>query len=358
MPDSMINASTNFELSPFVSVVVPFYNAKNTIISLLFSLLNQSYSPEKFEILLVDDGSEDDAVAELNKRLSGIKSPSVRILHNKRKKGPANARNKGILESKGDIVAFTDADTIPDVNWLKNLVAGFDSKNVVGVRGETTTDGYALFPVRIAPLDMKNGYKTCNMAYRKDALVRIGLFDENFRHPFGEDGDLAHRLLDSDLIIADMPTAKVLHPIKKRTLRQTIGDAMLRRYDVLFFRKHPKEARKYGERFMRPVLTVSRKIGLSITGISLFLYIGLIVTSLTFGFIQAFLFELLTLFVAIGLAVLFLSIFGYKKVATGIAPKCIPPSERVVCSIALVVYYFVTCLARLFGSLEFRVLMV
>lgn len=342
----------------FVSVVVPFHNAKGTIAPLLASLLNQTYPKEKFEIILVDDGSNDDSVVELDKLLRNVKSPAVKILPNEIKKGPANARNKGILESRGTIVAFTDADTVPDADWLKNLVRGFDTEGVGGVRGEIIADSYVLFPLRVAPLGMKSGYKTCNMAYRKDALLKVGLFDERFRHPFGEDGDIAHRILDSGLRIADVPEAKVLHPIKKRTLRQTIGDAMLRRYDVLFFHKHPKEARAYGEWFMRPVLTVSRNIGLSVTGLLLFLYVGLIIVSLALGFAQAFLLELLVLCGFVGLAVPFLALFGYKRVTFGVSPDDIRLSERFACSIALVVFYFAACLARVFGSLEFGVLMV
>jgi len=358
MPYSVEALTNRDSFSPFVSVVVPFHNARKTIGPLLNSLLNQAYPKEKFEIILVDDGSNDGTVSELNKLLSEIDSPKVQIFQNEIKKGPANARNKGIIESRGEIVALTDSDTIPDVSWLENIVRGFDGEDVGGVRGETTTDNYVLFPVRMAPLDMKNGYKTCNMAYKRETLFRVGLFDEKFRKPFGEDGDLAHRILDLGLKIADAPTAKVLHPIKKRTLRQVVADAMLRKYDVLYFYKHPKDARKYGERFMRPILTVSRNIGLSIAGLLLFLYAVLAIISLAFGFIQAFLFELLVPFGLIGLAVLFFALFGYRKLAIGIAPESIPQSERLACAIAVVVYYFTTILARLLGSLEFRVLMV
>ncbi len=343
---------------PFVSVVVPFYNSQKTIVPLLISLLNLTYQKEKFEIILVDDGSTDNTTQELATFLHDIELPTVKILHNERKEGPSSARNKGIRESKGDIIAFTDSDTIPDVNWLRNLVEGFDAADVGGVRGETTTDGYMLFPIRVAPISMKNGYKTCNMAYRKDALLIVGLFDEKFRHPYAEDGDVAHRILDSGFRIVDVPSAVVLHPIKKRKLTQTINDALLRRYDVLFFRKHPKEAKNYGERFMRPILTVSGNFGLSPAGILLFLYLGLLVTSFAFGFLQVFIFELVVVGVLILLALTFLAMFGYRRVTLGIPPRDIPLSERLACSIGLVVFYLVTCLARLFGSLEFRVLMV
>lgn len=303
---------------PFVSVVVPFYNAKKTIFPLLTSLLNQTYPAEKFEIILVDDGSKDDTVLALGKLLPNIRSPQIKILHNEDTRGPASARNKGILESKGPIVAFTDSDTVPDTDWLKNLVNGFNDEDVGGVRGLTTTDSYRLFPVRVAPVGFNSGYKTCNMAYRKDALLTVGLFDEKFRHPFGEDGDIAHRILDSGLRIADVPDAKVLHPIKKRKLRQTINDALLRRYDVLFFHKHPKEARKYSEWFMRPILTVSRNIGLSFTGILLFLYLGVMLISLAFGFVQMFVFELSAIGILLLLAVPFIAMFGYKQVTSGV----------------------------------------
>ncbi len=359
MSHLIADASTNSVNSlPNVSVVVPFYNSKKTIASLLVSLLNQTYPQDKFEIILVNDGSTDDTVKELGKLLCDVKSPTIKLLHNGQKKGPANARNKGIRESSGDIIALTDSDTIPDVNWLKNLVNGFGTADVGGVRGETITDSYLLFPVRIAPIGMNGGFKTCNIAYTKAALFKVGLFDEKFRHPFGEDGDLAHRILDSGYRIINEPAAKVLHLVKKRTLKQITHDAMLRQYDVLFFYKHPKEARAYGEWFMRPFLNVSRNIGLSFTGIVLLSYLSLLVTSLALGYIGAFVFEILFVSILLLTVFIFFALFGYKRVAFGIDPADIPFSERLTCSMALIVFYIIICIARILGSLKFRVIMV
>jgi glycosyltransferase involved in cell wall biosynthesis len=126
-------------------VVVPFFNSKKTLPSLLDSLLSQTYPKEKYEIILVNDGSTDDSVKQIEEVQSFTVVPPIKLLHNRQKKGPANARNKGIIESGGEIIALTDSDTIPDINWLTNLINPFlnhlDNSNVGGVRGETLTDG-------------------------------------------------------------------------------------------------------------------------------------------------------------------------------------------------------------------------
>jgi glycosyltransferase involved in cell wall biosynthesis len=347
---------------PNVSVVVPFFNSKETLPSLLNSLLSQTYPKEKYEIILVDDGSTDDSVKQLEEVLCSTVAPPIKLLHNRQKEGPANARNKGIIESSGDIIALTDSDTIPDVNWLTSLINSFlnslGNSNVGGVRGETITDSYLLFPVRIAPIGITGGFKTCNIAYTKAALLKAGLFDEKFQHPFGEDGDLAHRVLDSGYTIISEPTAKVLHPVKKRTLKQVIHDGMLRQYEVLFFCKHPKEAKDYGEWFMRPSLSISRKIGLSYVGIGSILYLSLLVTSLALGSIQSFLFEILIVGILLLCVFIFFAIFGYKRLAFGIQPSSVPISERLFFSMALIVFYIVTYIARIVGSLKFKAIMV
>lgn len=113
-----------------VSVVIPLYNKVNYISRALHSVLNQSY--EDFEVIVIDDGSDDDGdkivEAIQDRRISLIRQPSS---------GAAAARNTGIKAAKGDWIAFLDADDIwysdnlathmslldhhPDVNWSAGL---------------------------------------------------------------------------------------------------------------------------------------------------------------------------------------------------------------------------------------------
>jgi len=342
---------------PFISVIVPVYNASKTIRQLIISLMNQSYPKDKYEIIIVDDGSKDETVEIVMSMARNNLQPNVKVIKLGHNYGPATARNHGVMEAKGEIIAFTDADTLPDQNWLRGLVEAFDNENVGGVRGETLTDSYLLFPVRVAPVG--GGYKTCNIAYRKDVLKNVGLFDESFRHPFGEDGDVAHRVLKKGFLIKDSPKAIVFHPVKELNLKQVMRMAMLRQYDVLFFHKHPKDAKAYGERFMRPIIVIPQFLGLSITGIAIFLY--LVITFISILFSKAIYLVTGSLVVAslfIPLFILLFLIHGYKTVLYGNPPEKIPIYIRIKCAIALLVFYLITLASRIYGSLKYRVLMI
>jgi glycosyltransferase involved in cell wall biosynthesis len=90
-----------------VSVIIPVYNCEDFLGAAIDSALEQSY--KKTEIIVVDDGSQDDSLSIATK-YSGIRC--VQIAH----QGISQARNIGIQESKGDYIAFLDADDV----WLKD----------------------------------------------------------------------------------------------------------------------------------------------------------------------------------------------------------------------------------------------
>lgn len=86
-----------------ISVVIPLYNKEKQIAHTLQSVLNQTF--QDFEVVIVDDGSTDGSVAEVEK----FSDSRIRLIHQKNA-GVAAARNQGIEETKGDLVAFLDAD--------------------------------------------------------------------------------------------------------------------------------------------------------------------------------------------------------------------------------------------------------
>lgn len=91
------------------SVVIPCFNVGNYIETTLKSILNQSFS--KFEIILIDDGSTDDFILQVNK----FDDPRIKII-SQVNSGVSVARNRGICESKGKYIAFLDGDDC----WLKD----------------------------------------------------------------------------------------------------------------------------------------------------------------------------------------------------------------------------------------------
>src|SRR5215469_16427814 len=97
--------------SPLVSIVIPTYNASHFIAAAVESCLAQDYTP--VEVLVVDDGSTDDTVSVLEPYRASIRyfwQPND---------GPARARNRGIAEARGQLIAFLDADDI----WLPNKLS-------------------------------------------------------------------------------------------------------------------------------------------------------------------------------------------------------------------------------------------
>jgi glycosyltransferase involved in cell wall biosynthesis len=97
-----------------VSVILPSYNSKRTIERCLQAL--QKQSRQDFEVIVID--SSRDGTAEV----VAEKYPEVRLYRFEERKFPGDARNFGISKANGDILAFTDADCIPNQNWISEIV--------------------------------------------------------------------------------------------------------------------------------------------------------------------------------------------------------------------------------------------
>ena len=89
----------------------------------LDSVCNQTIPPEKYEILVINDGSTDDTEETISNLKSQILKPEIRYFKIENG-GPAKARNKGIKEAKGEIIFFTDDDCTVPGNWMETLLSG------------------------------------------------------------------------------------------------------------------------------------------------------------------------------------------------------------------------------------------
>jgi len=131
---------------PKVSVVIPAFNAENTIAETLYSLFWQSF--RNFEIIVVDDGSSD-RTGKIVESLKGC-SPVLTYLYQKNK-GPAAARNKGFSHSQGEYLIWVDADDIWLPQRLEMLVSFLDKNANVDL---VTSDAYLWYP----PAKIKGTY--------------------------------------------------------------------------------------------------------------------------------------------------------------------------------------------------------
>ncbi|MEK6276718.1 MAG: glycosyltransferase [Actinomycetota bacterium] len=113
---------------PFVSVVVPVLNGEETIGDCLSSLLRMDYPRDRCEIIVVDNGCTD-STAQI------VQSFPVRCVREGRR-GVSHARNRGIAESRGEVLAFTDADCMVTTRWLAELVRPLSDDNASAAVGE------------------------------------------------------------------------------------------------------------------------------------------------------------------------------------------------------------------------------
>jgi glycosyltransferase involved in cell wall biosynthesis len=183
--------------NPLISVVIPTYNTASFIEDAIRSVLAQTYAP--LEIIVVDDGSSDDT----RKRVAPWEG-QVRYIF-QTNGGPAKARNRGIAEARGELIAFLDADDqwFPDKlskQWecLKSSGAALVHSDVYQLYESTGQRGY-LYRARercsgrcYEQLFWSNLVITSTVLVTRQCLETVGVFDERF--PPAEDTDLWLRI--------------------------------------------------------------------------------------------------------------------------------------------------------------------
>ncbi len=199
-----------------ISVVVPFYNAGRHIEDCIKALLTQDYPSTRYEIIMVDNNSTDGS-ADLVRKYA-----SIRLLAEP-KQGAYAARNRGVAAAKGRIIAFTDADCVPNADWLQKIMAAMRAPGVELVQGgrlfalespalsilaahESERAAY-VFSAKSSSICY--GY-TNNMAVRRDLFGRIGPFLEIDR---SADSIFVYRVIEdySPEVIRYVPDMRIRH---------------------------------------------------------------------------------------------------------------------------------------------------
>jgi GT2 family glycosyltransferase len=198
---------------PRISVVVCTHNGNGTLKRCMEGLSKLNY-PD-LEVIFVDDGSTDPS-AVLRARDYGFR------LIQTENRGLSSARNTGWQSATGEIVAYLDDDAWPDPEWLKYLAAAFQDGGYGGVGGpnipplsdEPIAQCVANAPggpIHVLLSDTEAEHiPGCNMAFRRDALAKVGGFDAQFRVA-GDDVDLCWRIQDAGYRLGFSPAAMVWH---------------------------------------------------------------------------------------------------------------------------------------------------
>ena len=110
---------------PAVSIIIVNYNSRHLIKDCLDSVLNTNYPQDKFEVIVVDNDSQDDSVEFIKKNY-----PQIKLIEGKENLGFTGGNNLGLKHSNGKYIALLNVDTRVDPNWLQELVATASKKSV------------------------------------------------------------------------------------------------------------------------------------------------------------------------------------------------------------------------------------
>ena len=186
--------------APLVSVIIPVYNGERHLASTLESVVAQDYRP--IEILVIDDGSEDGS--------AGVAQgfPDVRYFH-QHNQGPGVARNLGLENARGELVAFLDADDIWTPNKLR-LQVGYlldhPGTGIVFARQRIHLDPGVAKPSWLKDELLENdsvGYGVCTLVAWKTVFDQVGRFDPEF--VLAEDADWFLRAKDAGIPVGVVP---------------------------------------------------------------------------------------------------------------------------------------------------------
>lgn len=243
---------------PYVSVVICTRNRRDDLDRCLKALEKmESYD---YEVIVVDNSTDSGTIASNKKACSKI---GAQYIYEPRR-GLCIAKNSGIMETRGRIVAFTDDDCIADKSWLRNLTGNFSDPKIACCTGRTLTYlndplsltfekyfGFDRGPVRrtfgsrslkldfsvlvkaapymrkrritsVAPAPFSVGLGN-NMAFRRETFDEVGYFDERLGpgtlSKAGEELDMFYRVLKAEKLIVYEPRAIIFH-----RHRQTEGE--------------------------------------------------------------------------------------------------------------------------------------
>lgn len=201
---------------PYVSVIIPVYNDPDGIRKCLEGLREQTFPQPQFEVLVVDNGSTDETQ-------SVIEEFPYELLVEDQIQGSYAARNEGIRNASGEILAFTDADCTPEPEWLEAAVTVFKEEDVDLVSGrvkfeftrdQTPAERFdALVNMRNDKSVREGAAKTANLFARRAVIEEIGLFPDHLQS--GGDVFWTKSATDAGFELVYAPDAIILHPTRQ-----------------------------------------------------------------------------------------------------------------------------------------------
>jgi len=217
----------DFADAPFVSVIIPTYRSNDTLHRCIAALEEQSYPTNRFEIIVVNNAPSEALPTSIDEKASTVAEAQP---------GSYAARNAGVTTAQGDVLAFTDADCLPEKTWLEEIsravseyprsviggrvVVGFDQSNT----SSTTAEIYDKhFGIQQEYYIQKLGFSvTANLAVRRADFDQVGTFIPELKS--NGDREWCFRASQAGLHLIYAHEAIVYHPARQSTgeiLRKT-----------------------------------------------------------------------------------------------------------------------------------------
>ncbi len=230
-----------------ITVAVITYNRSRFLRETLAGLVRQSYPPDRWELLVIDNNSTDDTRDVVASFMASTPSPRHVL---ELRQGLDHGRNRAIEESLGDVVVLVDDDILMGPTWLEQMVAPFasDRAHSIGVVGGEVVPvfpdgipswlggahrplGFRMDPGPLPPDQVPMG---ANFAFPKWVFARFGKFDTSLDRKGGKlfgggDSEMIRRIRAVGLDAWFVPGARVEHQIPASRL--TMGYALRHAFD-------------------------------------------------------------------------------------------------------------------------------
>lgn len=239
-----------------ISVIIPVYNASQTVAQTLKALQVQTFSP--IEVIVVDDGSTDSSAAVIQS------FPNVKYFY-QQNSGPASARNYGAAQASGEIIFFTDADCVPQKNWVERMLQGFQSENIAVVCGSYGIANSESLLARVIHQEIlfrhhrlmsvyPKVFGSYNFAIKKKIFEEVGGFNTQYRNASGEDNDLSYKIINAGYKIFFKKSGLVDHYHTTRLGKYLKEQFRHGYWRVKMYRDYPKMMAGDGYTFWKDIL--------------------------------------------------------------------------------------------------------
>jgi len=231
-----------------ISVIIPAFNRPQALERTLQGLAKQTVPAERFEVLVVDDGSTDEGIQALAHRQWPY---PLQVLRQSRS-GPGAARNRGVQESHGGLLVFLDADMIPDADLIQAYSAAHATQSRAVLVGRQQpwspafTSRFDQIFNYVAIGDLGSSPRICefyhlasgNFAVARETLALLNGFDEQLL--MCEDTDLGYRVLLQGIALRYAPAAVGYHNHPKTLAELCDWQHASARWTAHLIHKHPQ----------------------------------------------------------------------------------------------------------------------